>query len=478
MITKSTILKLMVLLPVALLFSLPNYSQKQSKYETVFVRKIQKKPRFIRTIKCVNQKGIICEFYKDRMLIVFFDFIDNKPTGTKFLIYKKRTKINEILGHTVNQGLIEIFFSDRDKRTISSFSIDTQIEKLTQNGVIQLRNTDEFFVTNFEDKEKFFLLSIVNKSSTLKLRAITDRVVETLLYDLSDFSFGNFPELYFRLADLSEIPPNNIHVQNIDKFNSSDLSKVQQEVKASLHRSNINITIDDITNQTTIINLNIEKGTHDVLVHNHSQLESCGENSFHKSNSVAILGRYLFVNCCKNELNFAVSHEFNLDLIKTFKLRKDTLSNDFKFSVFKEEIGQKFYKKAQDRYATAIKILRKSSNNRIAIGTKQVSNDIIEVDLGYYETKESLGYVIPTPYAIFYSSVLYPYNIFIHNQFNLETLEFQKIDTDIEISSLPEKHRIKQLDNWSSTWEIDGIKYLCSYYNSKQSIQITKPLTE
>ena len=298
---------------------------------------------------------------------------------------KSKTLANKyklFLGNSVSNLTYNAYFSNTKKTKfgVYNFNFEDQTCKLDE---ITLKFVNEKFLQSVSFNNSFYVVTIVNKKSILKIYEFKNSTYKIHRVDLSKERFLNRKNtvvpLYNALQENLEFNLEKVEQQNPNSIESA--SKISK-----LYTSNegIVLTLDASTAFTQIIQLNLTNYSYTTenikkpFVHSNLGIK--------KTNSFIYDTNLFHLITTSKQLIFSVTDLVSKNLIKEYKLEKEEVIT-FKNSNIIQEGG--VYKNYRELEKTK-QFLRKISKGQIGIAIYKL-NDKFQITLGGYKEMPSGG---------------------------------------------------------------------------------------
>jgi len=366
-----------------------------------------------------NDKDEILLFLLDNAEIKGFKFNMDYELKDDFTTEKPISKFKILLGHSVDNENYNLFFTNEKKNEFFVKSINVTNKKAVDKQ-LTLKFKDERFLETISYNNKFYLLSIVKRSSKIKIYVFEgNSITSTEQLDFSEYKFSSTG--YSKLFDVL-LSENNSPFQlnlKIDNRNPNPLDLTTKENKIYYYDNKIFLSLDNNLENTKLITISLEDFSSYVNFYNQLNIES--DDTYRmKSNSYLFMDNLYQVKGNKDELGFQVIDIKRDSILREYRVKAD---EEIKFSntSFVQEGGTTIFTQDSEKELNKTKqVLRKISASDIGI-TARLSDNNIELTIGGFKEVQrssggggmmmtSPGTTISTPHGTFSTSPTYHYN--------------------------------------------------------------------
>ncbi len=333
-----------------------------------------------------NEKQDISLFLLDNSEIKGLKINTSHALTDSFTTEKPDKKYKELLGHSTNNEGNHLFFTNEKKKEFYVKTISISNKKGTGKPV-PLKLKKEKFLETISYKNKFYLLSIIKKTSRIKIYVFEgNSLARTEQLDFSEYQFSNtgYTSLYGILLDESNTPVQlNLKIHKIDNSNPNPLDLTTKENKLYYNDNKIVITLDNNLENTKVITISLEDFSSKVEFYDQITIESKNSNRV-KSNSYLFSDHLYQIKGSKEKLCFRILDIENGFIIKTYCV-KENENIDFRNTPLIQEGGTVFFMQDSEKELTKTKqVLRKIAAGDIGI-TAMLSGNNVELTIGGYK---------------------------------------------------------------------------------------------
>ncbi|MCC9017644.1 hypothetical protein [Flavobacterium lipolyticum] len=329
-----------ILLTFLLLNNLPSFSQDIAKE---FDLKLEEKRDFFQVVNEDKKEVILFLNDKEKANAIRFD--EKFNIIDSLTIARPEKKYESIIGYSQKDNNCFVFWASKDRKEISSQYINFTTKK-TENKPIALELKKEKIVQELTINNKFYLITIIKNTSTLKFYISDDNGnLNEKIVDLSHLEFKNIfdhPEnLYTVLTDESSEPC----FQTIANDSPPSLALSSKRYKIYTYNpEEIIFTIDNTTHATQVLRINLQDFTPNFksIKQQKTTKGEYGAITF-RSNSFLIDNKILQIKTNAFVLFFTIS-DLNGNILKEYKVLHDQ-EIDFKNSDFLQQKNSFFWRK-------------------------------------------------------------------------------------------------------------------------------------
>jgi hypothetical protein len=299
-----------------------------------------------------------------------------------------------MVGYNVSGTNPRLFWSSSDHEQIYSQFYD--FEKKAVSGIsYSIPFKEDRFLQFFSEQDKFYILSIIRKSNTLKLYVFDNSgKMEEHLVDLGAAKFFDHnykpTNLYGSIGDDFFEEDKPYILQLIKSENPVSLTESSKKRKCYLNGKQIFITLDTNVDYTQVVNIDLAafKGSEKVIQQPYIAFMDRGELN---SNSF-IIDRQIYQFKTSSQKMFLSIKDLNGNLIKEYSKTPDE-NIDFKNSEIIQETGDIENPRILQKTA---QFLRKANNQFSGISISKINGNYLVTLGSVSEERMSTGAVIGT----------------------------------------------------------------------------------
>ncbi|TWO33893.1 hypothetical protein E1J38_003720 [Seonamhaeicola sediminis] len=379
-------------LSVILLFLVIQTSFSQAEWLTVNFTDFQNFKKPIEVINLVDEEnGNVAIFFKYSNTIRAYLYDKDKKLINKLLVDKlPRFSVN-YLGCSNFNSVYTLFFKNIGSTKFSSLTIDFKNSTFNSTKDIGLFFKKETYVESFEDNNRVYILTSIDKTSKLNLYELFyDNRFELKLIDLSDEVFekpnGFRTNLNFLIRGLNQ----ESMTTSIKVGEPSSLELASAKNKLYYNNNVITFTSNYFDHCTYIIDINVDDGSYEYSKFDNVNYKK--EDLWNKANSF-IYGDYFFnMYISKEGLTYDIYDRSTKELIKRLNFsRKDSIR--FKNTPIILEGGD--FKNYRELDKTT-QFIRKVTNSKISTYVYKMGGNYV-ISIGSSEPKQQaqMGYYYP-----------------------------------------------------------------------------------
>ncbi|RTY96013.1 hypothetical protein [Flavobacterium sp. GT3R68] len=172
---------------------------------------------------------------------------------------------SDMIGYTTNTSNTTLFWSSENHKEILTQSYNFEGRKVTSKNY-NLPLKDERFLQKFSENEKFYILTVLKNSNTLKLYVFgNDGKLEEKVIDLTGFRFfqTNYSKVtIYGLLSENLLPLENaFELQKINPESPTSLTESAKKRKCYSNAKQIILTFDNNFDLTQMVTLDLENFT-------------------------------------------------------------------------------------------------------------------------------------------------------------------------------------------------------------------------
>ncbi|SHG58315.1 hypothetical protein [Flavobacterium defluvii] len=300
-----------------------------------------------------------------------------------------KKKYDEMIGYNSTNSNARLFWSSSDRTFILSQFYDFKTQKITtQELTLVVKN--EKVLQDFSSKNKFYILTVVKDSNTLKLHVFDqDGDHETKTIDLSNFRF--YKKDYTK-TNLYGIFEENLlpfeapfSLQSIHPENLTSIADGAKKRKCYFSDNQITITLDANPSYTQALMIDLENFTVSEKIIKKPVILTQMDNMSVNSNSFYFDNKFYQIKSSADELFFTIS-DLEGNSIKEFHITGET-PIDFKNSVIYQEGGDFGGKRILEKSS---QFIRKVNNLNSGISCYHIGENTL-ITLGSVSEIKQIG---------------------------------------------------------------------------------------
>ena len=317
-------------------------------------------------------------------------FISDRKKVTKYILDEKMeiidsissfrpdTKYKDILGFSKTKSVQTIYWSNKNKEKICAQSFNLQKRKvIITEYEIKVDSNPEKYIQVFSENNKFYILTLIRDSNSLKLYEFNGNIFKEVNIDLSIFKLyksNNETASIFKIFEKS-IGDSNVFEESyklprITSESPTSLTESTKKTKCYSNSEEIIITLDLSDLVTQIITINLK--TFDAKLNNIEKpsLTSISIDNV-KSNSFIIEGKLLQLTLCENKMNLSLK-DFNGTIIKEYIINE----ND-KFKINNSGFIRQNYMGSERELETTSQFLRKIVRSNVGVSAYNLNGNYL-----------------------------------------------------------------------------------------------------
>ena len=385
------------------------------------------------SLPVVNQfKSELALFLLDNQKINCLLFNKDYELTDEFTTIRPGRKFSVLLGYSITRNRYHLFFTNNNKKQFYIESINIP-GKNSQGKQTNIKLRSERFLESISYKGKFYILTIKDLSSVLKLYVFEgDTLSQTGQFDFSSYKFSNTD--YYKLSDVfnggTSVYRATPKINKIDISNPNPLDLTVNENKVYYFGDKLYLTLDNDKNNTKLITIDLKDLSSEIKFFDQIKT-GCGNTLNTKSNSY-VYSNYLYqVKACSNELAFRITNITNDSIMKEYRVKSDE-EITFKNSPLMQEGGRSIFAQGKEKELDKTKqVLRKICADDIGISVRPLTENVeitiggvMEVQVGGRGATmpmSSAGPSFSAPYGTVTTAPVYHYNPSMYG-YNMYTL--------------------------------------------------------
>ncbi len=327
-----------------------------------------------------NDKNEIMIFLLEKNGIDGLKFNSNYELISNVKYEKPKNKFKTLLGHSFDSNGYHLFFTNKVK---NQFFIQSINENTKKSRLLPIKLKSEKFLETISYKNKFYIVTIVKRTSILKLYTFEgNKMTKEMKLDFNEskFSKSRFQKLFHVMLDKNNPPfESNLRIQKIDINNQNPLAITTESNKLYYYDNKIFLSLDNELNNTKLITINLNDYTSKINIFSQPKVD-CENRVKIKSNSYLFDDKLYQIKLCKEELSLQILDIKNSNIIKQYRTKSDEELSFKNSSIFQEKSNE--YKVFNKRELTNSKqVLRKISGMNIGVSVSR-SNNNLELTIG------------------------------------------------------------------------------------------------
>ena len=307
-------------------------------------------------------------------------FIDDNKTFNAYVYDKDMQRLDElsseglpnrydkILGYIQKKNKTYLFLKHRNNKEFGAIVYDFE-SKTTKEIQFDLKFEDEYYLEGLSKNNKFYIISIEEKSSILNIYEFGDVSYNKHTVSL-DYSFRierNKPQSLHEMLSISKGLGFVVELETIDNTLPVSIQMASSINKFYETANGFDLTLDKSIYETYVVSLNLNNYSYEI--HRFEKPKYSSTETFH-GNSFLLDSHLYQLVANSNELYFEVKNRDTKEIVKSIFLSKD---QDIKFKntpIIQDKEGD-IYAPHRELEKTS-KFLRKIDNENIGISVYNV----------------------------------------------------------------------------------------------------------
>jgi len=326
--------------------------------------------------------GKFAFFLKEKNGITAYYFDDNQELISEIKGPELPKNTPVFIGNAIKNDRCTLFFKNHLGRPFSSLQFDFKTEKYSLKKTLDISLKKETVVDYFNDDDRLYVLSIVKRTSILKLYTInvdSEVLVETI--DLSKESFSDFHSSFY-----------NLYYGNYDSDKTTtvlfgeptSLEIASARSKAYFENGVITLTADFSDAYTYLLNINVKDGAYSLEEYKNKNSKRSELRA--KSNSFIYDAYFFNVYTTSKRLVLDVYDRETKSLIKEFKIDEQSPIAFKNTPIILEEGDFDSYRELDKN----TQFLRKITKSNLGVGVYEQHGNLV-LTLGASKEKLSGG---------------------------------------------------------------------------------------
>ena len=298
-----------------------------------------------------------------------------KLTNAKTCLRPADPFCKKLLGVSIQNTNYHLFFSNNNKTSFYIKSLDLENGN-AENTVDPIKLKKEKYLESFSYNNKFYILSIVKRTSKLKMYVFEGKYIthtEELDFSSQPFRENSFEtELYNVLRTKEGF---KIHKLEMDDFNEIDVTSKPN--KLYTYNNHLYITIDNEPQKTILLDIDLINFSYESKEFLQTSKNNCFDNP--KSNSYLYKNHLYQITGCKNGLTLNIKNILQDSIIKTYSV---SASKDINFkNTPLMQSGSSFSKDKEKEVEKMNEFWRKTGNSNLGVSAYEYP-DFLELTIG------------------------------------------------------------------------------------------------
>ncbi|WP_055447523.1 hypothetical protein [Lacinutrix mariniflava] len=321
------------------------------------------------------ETGNIAFFLREKRQITAYLYNGSQELISKIIIDDIPKKSRNIIGHSIKNDNYLLYFKRNSGLKFGYLKIDFKNKTFKLVDDIDISFEKEQFIESFVEKDKFYILTSVNKSSILNLYTLDNEgSITKKEIILPENKIKSDTDLVIDFSSI--IFSYRSQIKKLDIGEPLPLENVAAQTKVFCNNGKIVLTNNFFGKRTFLLDINLSDGAVqfnalDNLGFIKGELKS-GINSFIFDN------HYFNVYATKNKLLFSIYSYPTLEMVKSYKVEKHEII-DFKNTKITQKVGDGKYSVRELQNTS--QYLRKIANKNLGISVYKNNNDYV-VTLG------------------------------------------------------------------------------------------------
>jgi hypothetical protein len=294
----------------------------------------------------------------------------------KILAVRKPSKFPDALGYTIYNGKYNIFFSNSNHTAFAVTSFDFTTGAAMQR-IGEMKMKGERFVAAASYKNRFYTISVVRETSTLKVYAFDD--IDK--FEVKTFSFGASKFGPPQKSTIDQVIANN-PVVFVDNTIPNSLEITANASKLYAFDDKLVFTFNNFVQYTSMITIDLNTWREQITFYNNPAL-ACDETYNLKVNSYIFKDKLYQFSVCPSGMVFSVADTKTKTIVKKYSVDRDQemmIAN----TPIHQEGSKSPYGPSERELSKTKQFLRKVSNSRAGVAATEGSNGL-QVTLGASE---------------------------------------------------------------------------------------------